>query len=180
MVRLETERLLLRDHELQDLESFREIESDPVYRRPQPVHSRAELERSFHEAWLPPKAMGLLATVFKPDGHYIGRCGLYPFRTEHDVLVPNEASIAFYFARPYWGRGLATEAGRALVAHGFGELGLVRLHAGVNAENGASLRVVAKLGFRLVRSGGAGATRWHDLELVNPTSSSATWRARDK
>jgi len=173
MVRVETERLLLRDHEPQDLESFCEIESDPEYRWPQPVHPRAELERSFREAWLPPKAMGLLATVFKPDGHYIGRCGLYPFRTDDGVLVPHEASIAFYLARPYWGRGLATEAGRALVAHGCGELGLRRFHAGVNAENGASRRVVEKLGFRLVRSGEGGGSRWHDFELVSPTPSAA-------
>jgi hypothetical protein len=49
-MRLETERLLLRDHEPQDLESYCEIESDLQYRWPQPVHSRAELERGFREA----------------------------------------------------------------------------------------------------------------------------------
>jgi hypothetical protein len=47
MIRLETERLLLRDHEPQDLEPFCEIESDPEYRQPRPVHPREELERSF-------------------------------------------------------------------------------------------------------------------------------------
>jgi len=166
MVKLETERLLLRDHEPQDLAAFCEIESDPKYRWPQAVHPRTELERSFREAWLPPKVMGLLATVFKPDGQYIGRCGLYPFRTEDGVLVPHEAWIGFYLARPYWGRGLATEAGRALVAYGFGELGLLRIHAGINAKYTASLRVGEKLGFRVVRSGEGGGNRWHDLELV--------------
>jgi ribosomal-protein-alanine N-acetyltransferase len=160
--------LLLRDHEPDDLEPFCEMESDPEYRRPQPVHPRAELERSFREAWLPPKAVGLLATVFKPDGHYIGRCGLYPFRTDAGVRIPREASLAFYLARPYWGRGLATEAGRALVAHGFGELGLTRIHAGINAANRASQRVVEKLGFGLARAGEGGGNRWYDFELANP------------
>ena len=173
MVRLATERLLLRDHEPEDLEPFCEIESDPEYRRPQPVHPRAELERSFREVWLPPKAMGLLATVLKPEGCYIGRCGLYPFRTDSGVLVPREASIAFYIARPCWGRGLATEAGRALIAHGFDELGLRCIHAGINAENAASLRVVQKLGFRTVRSGTGGGNRWHDFVLANPIDPSA-------
>jgi RimJ/RimL family protein N-acetyltransferase len=166
--RLETERLLLRDHELQDLERFCEIESDPDYRWPQQVHPRAELERSFREVWLRPKELGLLATIFKPDGQYIGRCGLYPYRTENDVVVPHEASIAFYLARSHWGRGLATEAGRALVTHGFRELALTRIHAGMNAGNAASRRVVEKLGFRLVRSGESGGNRWHDFELANP------------
>ena len=166
MLRLETERLRLRDHELQDLEPFCAIESDPQYRWPQPVHPRPELERKFRETWLPPKAMGLLATVFKSDGRYIGRCGLYPFRTDSGVLVPNEGAIAFYLDRQYWGRGLATEAGLALLPYGFRELGLTRIHAGVNAENTASLRVMEKLGFRLVRSGEGGGSRWHDFELV--------------
>jgi hypothetical protein len=63
LITLETDRLWFRDHEPGDLEAFCEMESDSEYRRPQRVHPRAELERSFREAWLPPKTMGLLATV---------------------------------------------------------------------------------------------------------------------
>ncbi len=168
MVRLETERLLLRDREPGDLAPFCEIESDPEYRRPQQVHPRSALERRFRETRLPPTRVGLLATVFKPDGRYIGRCGLYPFRTESGHVVPTDASIAFSLARASWGRRLATEVGRALVAHGFGAIGLARIHAGINAGNRASFRVVEKLGFRLAGSGEGGGSRWHDFELLNP------------
>lgn len=171
MVRLETERLLFRDHELSDLEAYCEIESDPLYRWPQPVHASAELERSFREAVLQPKELGLFATVFKPDGRYVGRCGLYPFRDDQGEIQPDEAFIAFYVARPYWGRGIATEAGRAWIAHGFDKLGLRRIEAGINAANAASLRVIEKLGFRWVRSGGDEQTQWHDFELRNPRHS---------
>src|SRR5687767_13796974 len=167
MIRLETTRLLLRDHEPDDLEPFCEMESDPVYRSPQPVHPRAELERSFREAWMRPKSMGLLATVFKAEGRYIGRCGLYPLRNDANEVVPGEANIAFYLARPYWGRGLATEAGRAFIDYGFGQLGLSRIEAGINAKNLASLRVVEKLGFVWVRSGEGGGSCWHEYELRN-------------
>ncbi len=170
MVRLETERLILRDHEPADLEPFCEMESDPLYRAPQVVHPRSELERGFREAWLPRKELGLLAAVLKSDGRYIGRTGLYPFRTDDGTIVLLEATLAFYLARSYWGRGLATEAGRALVQYGFRELRLTRIHAGINAENLASLRVIEKLGFRLVRSGEGDRNRWHDFELVNPES----------
>jgi ribosomal-protein-alanine N-acetyltransferase len=162
---LETERLLLRDHEPGDLEAFCAMESDPEYRRPQRVHPRAELERSFREAWLPPKAMGLLATVFKPEGRYIGRCGLYPLRDESDRVISGEACLAFYLARPYWGRGLATEAGRAFVEYGLDVLRLSRIEAGVNARNRASIRVIEKLGFQWVRSGEGGGSQWHLFEL---------------
>lgn len=167
---LETERLLFRDHELEDLEPYCAMESDPEYRNPQPVHPRAELERSFRESWLPPKAMGLMATVFKPDGRYIGRCGLYPRRTDEDQVIPGEACLALYLARPYWGRGLGSEAGRAFVRHGFDVLRLSRIQAGVNARNLASIRVIEKLGFKWVRSGESGGTQWHDYELRNPAA----------
>ena len=169
MVRLESARLVFRDHEPADLEPYCAIESDPVYRAHQPVHPRDELERSFQQAWLPRKEMGLLATVFKEDGRYIGRTGLYPFRTDEGVIVPNEATLAFYLARPYWGRGLATEAGRAFIEHGFGYLGLTKIHAGMNARNKASQRVIEKLGFSWVRSGGDQTTQWHDYELLAPS-----------
>jgi [ribosomal protein S5]-alanine N-acetyltransferase len=161
---LETERLLFRQHEEGDLEAFCEVESDPVYRAPQSVHPRAELERNFREAWLVPKSFGLLATVLKAEARYIGRCGLYPLRNDGNEIVPGEASIAFYLARPYWGRGLATEAGRAFIDYGFGQMGLSRIVAGVNAKNAASIRVIEKLGFVWVRSGEGGGSSWHEYD----------------
>jgi [ribosomal protein S5]-alanine N-acetyltransferase len=168
VIRLETPRLLFRDHELEDLAPYCAMESDPQYRGPQRVHPREELERRFHEGPLEPKDFALFATVYKPEGCYIGRSGLYPFRNERSEIVPLEAFIAWYFARPYWSRGLATEAGEAWIAHGFDTMGLRRIEAGVNAANVASLRVVEKLGFRWIRSGGDGVTRRHDFELWNP------------
>ena len=170
MVWLETERLLFRDHEPADLEPYCAMESDPLYRAPLKVHPRAELERSFRETWLVPKTLALRATVYKPDHRYIGRCGLYPHRNEADAIVPDEAVLAFYLAREYWGRGLASEAGQAFVRHGFETLGLRRIHAGMNAENPASIRVIEKLGFTRIRSGGGNGARWHDYELANPRS----------
>src|SRR5262245_9818214 len=164
----ETARLLFRHHEIGDLEPYCVIESDAEYRSPQPVHPRMELERSFRETWLPPKAMGLMATVYKPENRYIGRCGLYPRRDDDGRVIPGEAVLAYYLARPYWGRGLATEAGEAFVRHGFESLGLSRIVAGMNARNLASIRVAEKLGFVRVRSGEGGGNQWHDYELWSP------------
>ena len=159
---------MFRDHEPDDIEPYCAMESDPLYRAHQTVHPREELERSFRQTWLPRKEMGLLATVFKEDVRYIGRTGLYPHRTEGGVIVPQEATLAFYLARPYWGRGIASEAGAAFVEHGFRDLGLLKIHAGMNTANKASIRVIEKLGFTWVRSGGNAVTQWHDYELVNP------------
>src|SRR5207247_7561999 len=107
MIILETERLLFRDHEEVDLDPFCEMMADPEFRRlsgggPLP---REEAEKSFRsivigqEAWLRPKPMGLLATVFKPEGRYIGRCGLYPHRGDDNGVIPGEGTLAYYLAR---------------------------------------------------------------------------------
>ncbi len=173
MVKLESPRLLFRDHEPRDLDAFCRFESDPVYRFPQTVHGLAELERSFRESWLLPKSLGLLATVLKSTDTYIGRCGLYPFRDDSGQVIDGSAHIAFYIGRPYWGQGFATEAARAFVNHGFMSLGIERIVAGINAENVASIAVVRKLGFSLSRSGEGGGSKWHEFELRNPNQAGA-------
>lgn len=52
VIKLETERLLFRDHEARDLDEYCAMESDPQYRWPQVVHPRADLERRFNTAWI--------------------------------------------------------------------------------------------------------------------------------
>ena len=55
--------------------------------------------------------------------------------------------LGFRFARPSWGKGLATEVASAWVGAAFGELRLDRLTAFVHPDNVASIRVLAKLRF---------------------------------
>jgi [ribosomal protein S5]-alanine N-acetyltransferase len=176
MILLETERLLLRHHIAADLDAYCEMMADPEFRRlsggrPLP---REEAERNFRGKVLldKPLSLGLFATEFKPESRYIGRCGIYPHRGDDEVVIPGEGRLAYYLARLYWGRGLATEAGRALVEFAFRELGLSRIKAGINATNRAPPRVVEKLGFVWIRSGEGGGNSWHENELRNPSSGS--------
>ena len=64
---------------------------------------------------------------------------------------------------------MATEAERAFVRYEFEVLGLSLIEAGMNAQNGASIRVVEKLRFVRVRSGEGGGNQWHDYELRSPS-----------
>lgn len=57
------------------------------------------------------------------------------------------AELGYWLARPYWGRGYATEAGGAAVEM-MRALGFDRLAAGYAIDNPASGRVLAKLGFQ--------------------------------
>ena len=56
--------------------------------------------------------------------------------------------FGYWIARPFWGRGIATEAGKAAIAHARDGLRLRGLVAGHFVDNPASGRVLAKLGFR--------------------------------
>jgi RimJ/RimL family protein N-acetyltransferase len=56
--------------------------------------------------------------------------------------------VGWRLDRAWWGRGLATEAARASIAHAFGTLGLRCVVSIIDAGNARSLRVADKLGMR--------------------------------
>jgi RimJ/RimL family protein N-acetyltransferase len=57
------------------------------------------------------------------------------------------AEMGYWLGRPYWGRGYATEAARAMIGHVFRKEGFAYITVGHFRENPASARVIAKLGF---------------------------------
>jgi RimJ/RimL family protein N-acetyltransferase len=71
----------------------------------------------------------------------IGGMGIGPLRGE-----PHE--LGYWITPDAWGRGYATEAGKAVVSIARHALGLKRLHSGHFVDNPASGRVLQKLGFR--------------------------------
>lgn len=58
------------------------------------------------------------------------------------------AYLGYWVGREFGRRGYATEAVQLALAHAFGPLGLHRVQAAVMLDNKASLRVLAKAGFR--------------------------------
>lgn len=65
------------------------------------------------------------------------------------VLGALDYEIGFVLARHAWGRGYASEIGRAQIEYGFTKLGLDRVLAQVSPENAASIRVLERLGMQL-------------------------------
>lgn len=92
----------------------------------------------------PTEAYGLWATILKEEGKYIGCCGLRAAQVR-------AAHLGYYFARPYWRRGLASEAAKAFVDVAFTRLRLQRLLADVGEGNVASEYILGKLGFSCAR-----------------------------
>jgi RimJ/RimL family protein N-acetyltransferase len=62
-----------------------------------------------------------------------------------------QAELGYWIGKPYWGRGLATEAARAVLRYGFEDLRLNRVHANHFLHNASSGRVLEKIG--MVREG---------------------------
>jgi RimJ/RimL family protein N-acetyltransferase len=82
----------------------------------------------------------LMTLPGKSGAPVIGGIGYGP-RDEHDEL-----ELGYWIARPFWGRGYASEAANALVEHAR-MVGVKRLDAGHFADNPASGRVLQKAGF---------------------------------
>jgi RimJ/RimL family protein N-acetyltransferase len=90
--------------------------------------------------------------------------------------------LGYWIARPFWGRGYATEAGRAAIDHARLSLRIPRMTAGHFIDNPASGRVLTKLGFRPVgcialrHSAGRGEavpTRQFEIDLANAAEEKA-------
>jgi hypothetical protein len=61
---------------------------------------------------------------------------------------PHKIEVGWELHRAFWGRGLATEGGRASVRYGFETVGLERIISVTMATNAASRRVMEKCGLR--------------------------------
>ena len=88
----------------------------------------------------------LWAVTDRANGTVMGDAGLI-----HYAHRGPDVELAYRLAKPYWGKGFATEAARAWVEHGFDELTLDRIVAVTHPENVASRRVLEKVGMRYER-----------------------------
>ena len=128
------------------------------------THGRSEkrLYRFRHQfVGRPVKTYGLWATVFKDENRYIGYCGL----SSHTCDGRRTVNLAYYLARPYWGRGLATEAGKGFIEVAFSKLRLETIRADIEKGNDASEHILQKLGFRFVRREEIPGRIFHTYEL---------------
>jgi [ribosomal protein S5]-alanine N-acetyltransferase len=143
---LRTERLVLRPLSLPDipavtrLASAREVAATTL-RIPHPYTE--DDARQFISA-LPAEADAGRAFVFAitAGNEFCGAVGLH-VETQH-----RHAELGYWIGVPFWGRGYATEAARAVVAFGFETLKLERIFAHHFATNPASGRVLQKIGMQ--------------------------------
>jgi RimJ/RimL family protein N-acetyltransferase len=158
-VRLETERLILREPEPGDRDAYAELYGDPEVMRflggttLQPEEVPTAIDRLLGH-WKR-HGVGIFSVIRKDDGQLVGRVGYLMWDTErwvngiHDVLEGDldlELEIGWTTLRAFWNQGYATEAAIACRDHAFGELGRDRIMSLIAPANIASIRVAEKLG----------------------------------
>lgn len=143
---LETERLILRAPQHDDIEAIVSLVNDRRI-----AEKTARIPHPYNVG----DAETFIAAVNRQEGEatfaivndcgLIGVCGAEP---RGDVV-----ETGYWLGFPYWGRGYATEAVRAVIDHAFGALGHTALEAGARVNNPASRRVLEKCGFQWVGVG---------------------------
>ena len=99
------------------------------------------------DAWIRHAGAHSPVTAFaiEVDGAAVGGVGIELGTDVHR----RSAEIGYWLGEPFWGRGIATEALRAVTEYAFATFDICRLEAGVFDWNPASARVLEKAGYTL-------------------------------
>src|SRR5205814_1207833 len=146
---LHTERLLLRPLLPDDADSLERLAgdraiADTMISVPHPFTRRDALDWISAHGGAPREGPHrYFATCAGATGELVGITALRDIDDEHA-----QAELSFWVGRPYWGRGFASEAARAVLRYAFQELELNRVNAYHMLRNPASGRVLTRLGFQ--------------------------------
>jgi RimJ/RimL family protein N-acetyltransferase len=151
MVRLETERLILRPFADSDFDNYAAICADPEVTRHMTA-TGAPLPR--WEAWRSfamfvghwqLRGYGVWGLEEKATGRFLGRTGL------HNPDGWPGIEVGWMLDRSAWGKGYATEAGRAALAWAVEKLRLKHIISVIQPENTRSIQVAERLGMEYER-----------------------------
>lgn len=147
-MQIETERLLLRPFQSEDVDDIVALHAHPEVNsfvrgldRADTLQFLVRAGREWEE-----RGHGMMAIVDSQSGRFIGRTGLryWPQFAEVEVGWVLDPGV--------WGRGFATEAGRACADWGFARFELPYITAMIRADNERSIRVAERLGMTPLRA----------------------------
>lgn len=147
---IETERLILRQFKLDDLNYFVTFFADPDASRhvggPNNEEDTWRRMLAGLATW-PLTGVGMWAIERREDGRTIGHLGFFDYLRDCDPLIIGEPEMGWILAPSAHGHGFALEACQAGLAW-FDELfGSVRIWALISPGNDPSMRLAKKLGF---------------------------------
>ncbi|SHM20921.1 GNAT family N-acetyltransferase [Flavobacterium saccharophilum] len=153
---IETERLLLREFELSDIEGMFELDSNPnvhTFVGKKPVTTIEESIAMIENIQQQYKDFGIgrWAVILKETNEFLGWSGI-KFITNEINNHKDFYEIGYRFIEKHWGKGYATEAGKVFVDYAFNELKADALYAYADEGNENSRRILEKLGLKYTNS----------------------------
>lgn len=145
---METDRIILRRWCEEDAETLFKYASDPDVgpRAGWPPHKSVEESRQvIRDIFTNDRTW---AIVLKATGEAIGCMGYYTHHESNIGIGDNDAEMGYWVAKPYWNKGICTEALHLMVDYCLKEKRFSTLWSDFFVDNPASGRVMEKCGFR--------------------------------
>ena len=143
---LETERLRLRQWQDSDYPVFADINADPEVMKYYPkTLTPAESDEMANKikSLISQRGWGFWALEQKQDKKFIGFVGLH--EPTYELPVSPCIEVGWRLSKAHWGKGLATEAGRAALKFAFETLRLSRVYSFASVQNQKSRSVMERL-----------------------------------
>lgn len=159
-MRIETERLRLREFQREDFQTLAPILADPKVMQfsPTGIISVEQVQQKIESfiACYNEFGFGKWAVILKQSDRLLGYCGI----AVEQIDGNDETELGYRLDAKYWGRGLATEAASATIEYGFDRFKLPYILGIVDRANTASVRVLEKSGMQYQRQ-----TIFHEIEM---------------
>jgi [ribosomal protein S5]-alanine N-acetyltransferase len=151
-MRLETERLILREFTIEDFDAFAWLMADPEVMRfslngPMNKEQAREYFQKRILAHYSQYGYGLYAVVLKENNALVGLIGLI----SQNIDGEDKVELGYRLHRQYWGKGMATEACLAVCHCAFTQLGINELISIIDPKNTRSLKVAKRVGMKYLK-----------------------------
>lgn len=150
MIKITTDRLIIREHIEADLEPMHELFSNRKtmfylsdIMTTDLKGTKKDLEIAIDEANSSDRKKYFFAITDKDSGEYIGEIGFTKIRESENGSVVH---LGYFISEKYWGKGIVTEAAEAVITYSFEKLNVYKIETGCAAENKASENIMKKLG----------------------------------
>jgi len=140
---LETERMILRNFKIEDLDDFHEIfGDDEAMENCEPTYDKSKTKKFLNTFYINKNPRGAFAAELKENKKLIG------YVLFKSIDEPEIFEIGWIFNKNYWRKRYAYEICRRLISHGFEEMKLHKISAEAIDDN-KSVSLMKKLGMRL-------------------------------
>jgi len=171
---LETERLLLRPLEFSDAEAMFAMDKNPevhkyLWQTPSKQIEETIKVIEYVRGQYERNKIGRFATIIKKTGEFIGWTGIKFVDDHTENGNTNFFDYGYRLDERFWNKGYATESSIAWLDYGFNKMNIDKMNAYTHAENGASNRVLSKVGMKFMEDyPDKNGVTWKWWQMANP------------